>query len=72
MPPFRHAVATPGVSDSVVVEIDAWRYVGQVRTGTKTLHGRGTCTWKDGPNKGNKYEGVQGRREERPGCAHLG
>jgi hypothetical protein len=47
-------MATPGVSDGVVVEDDEWRYVGQVRTGTQTLHGRGTCTWK---NPCDKYEG---------------
>ena len=47
-------MATPGLSDGVVVETDKCRYVGQVRTGTKTLHGRGTCTWK---NNGDKYEG---------------
>ena len=47
-------MATPGVSDGVVVETDEWRYVGQVRTGTLTAHGRGTCTWKD---NGDKYEG---------------
>jgi hypothetical protein len=28
--------------------------VGQVRTGTQTPHGRGTCTWK---KSGDKYEG---------------
>jgi hypothetical protein len=50
-------MATPGVSDGVVVESDTWRYVGQVRTGTETRHGRGTFTWKKGPYKGNKYEG---------------
>ena len=54
-PPDRHAMATPGVSDGVVVETDYYRYVGQVRTGTKTLHGRGTCTWKKDPNKGKTY-----------------
>jgi hypothetical protein len=47
-------MATLGVSDGVVVENDGWRYVGQVRTGTKTRHGRGTCTWK---KIGGKYEG---------------
>ena len=47
-------MATPGVSDGVVVENDVRRYVGQVRTGTQTAHGRGTCTWKD---NGDKYEG---------------
>ena len=46
-------MAAPGVSDGVVVEDDEYRYVGQVRTGTQTPHGRGTCTWKDG----DKYEG---------------
>jgi hypothetical protein len=52
--PDRHAMSTPGVSDGVVVETVDWRYMGQVRTGTKTAHGRGTCTWK---KTGSKYEG---------------
>jgi hypothetical protein len=47
-------MATLGVSDGVVVETDVYRYVGQVRTGTQTFHGRGTRTWK---NNGEKYEG---------------
>ena len=47
-------MATPGVSDGVVVEDDEWHYVGQVRTGTQTAHGRGTSIWKD---NGDMYEG---------------
>jgi hypothetical protein len=47
-------MATPGVSDGEVVETDTSRYVGQVRTGTQTRHGRGTCTYK---KSGDKYEG---------------
>jgi hypothetical protein len=50
-------MATPGVSDGVAMEDDEWRYMGQVRTGTQTRHGRGTCTWKKDPHKGDKYEG---------------
>jgi hypothetical protein len=47
-------MATPGVSNGVVVETELWRCVGQVRSGTLTLHGRGTCTFM---NKADKYEG---------------
>jgi hypothetical protein len=50
-------MATPGVSDGVVLETDEGRYVGQVRTGNQTRHGRGTLTWKKDPFKGDKYEG---------------
>ena len=49
-------MATPGVMDSVVDETDKYHYVGQVRTGTRFAHGRGTCTWK-GQFSGHKYEG---------------
>jgi hypothetical protein len=39
---------------SVVVENNLFRYVGQVRAGTKTRHGRGACTFT---KTGNKYDG---------------
>ena len=44
------------MTDNVVVETAAYEYKGQVRTGTQTRHGRGTCTWK-GAHSGYMYEG---------------
>jgi hypothetical protein len=48
-------MASLGLS-TIVEETDGYRYEGQVRTGTKTKHGRGVATYK-GANSGMRYEG---------------
>jgi hypothetical protein len=48
-------MASSGLS-TIVDYDDFGRYEGQVRTGTKTKHGRGVFIWK-GENSGQQYEG---------------
>ncbi len=51
----QHAApASSTFSDNIQVDTDAWTYVGQADTGTKTRQGQGVCTWK---NSGQKYDG---------------
>ena len=47
-------MASPSLSDNLVLDTDRYHYEGQGVTDSKKRQGRGVCTWK---SSGHKYEG---------------